>query len=72
MRKKSFLLGVDIGTSGVRSVIVDTTDGKIVGLSINNFKDFPNTKRGVITRKNTPQLSRQYPQEFIEDLHSFY
>lgn len=61
---KKFVIGIDYGTDSVRSVVVDTTNGKIVGTSV---FDYPRWKKGLFCDPSINQF-RQHPLDYIEGL----
>jgi len=60
----SFVIGVDYGTDSVRSVIVNTKNGKEVGSSIFNY---PRWKKGKYCNPTINQF-RQHPLDYVEGL----
>ena len=60
---KAFSIGVDYGTSSVRSIIVDVEDGKEIASSVFNY---PSGEEGILVDKNNPNLARQNPADYIE------
>jgi L-ribulokinase len=61
---KKYVIGIDYGTDSVRSVVVDTTDGKIAGTSV---FDYPRWKTGLYCDPSSNQF-RQHPLDYIEGL----
>jgi len=61
---KKFVIGIDYGTDSVRSVVVDTTNGEIVGTSV---FEYPRWKKGLFCNPSTNQF-RQHPLDYIEGL----
>jgi L-ribulokinase len=61
---KKYVIGIDYGTDSVRSVIVDTTNGKIIGTSV---FDYPRWKKGLFCDPSINQF-RQHPLDYIEGL----
>jgi L-ribulokinase len=61
---KKFVIGIDYGTDSVRSVVVDTTNGKIVGTSV---FEYPRWKKGLFCDPSINQF-RQHPLDYIEGL----
>jgi L-ribulokinase len=59
-----FVIGIDYGTDSVRSVIVNTSNGKIVGTSV---FDYPRWKKGLYCDPSINQF-RQHPLDYIEGL----
>lgn len=66
MSNKSFVIGVDYGTDSVRSIIVDTSNGKEVATSIFQY---PRWKEGLYCEPNKNQF-RQHPLDYAEGLES--
>jgi L-ribulokinase len=61
---KKFVIGIDYGTDSVRSVVVDTTNGKIVGSSV---FEYPRWEKGLFCDPSINQF-RQHPLDYIEGL----
>lgn len=61
---KKFVIGIDYGTDSVRSVVVDTSNGKIVGTSV---FEYPRWKKGLYCDPSLNQF-RQHPLDYIEGL----
>jgi L-ribulokinase len=61
---KKYVIGIDYGTDSVRSVVVDTTDGKIVGTSVFEYSRW---KKGLYCDPSINQF-RQHPLDYIEGL----
>jgi L-ribulokinase len=64
MRK--FVIGIDYGTDSVRSVIVDTGNGNIVGTSV---FEYPRWKKGLYCDPSV-NMFRQHPLDYIEGLEN--
>ena len=62
--EKKFVIGIDYGTDSVRSVVVDTTNGEIVGTSV---FDYPRWKKGLFCDPSINQF-RQHPLDYVEGL----
>lgn len=62
----AFVIGVDFGTDSVRSVIVDTIDGREVAASIFYY---PRWKKGFYCDATNNQF-RQHPLDYIEGLEA--
>lgn len=58
-----FAIGVDYGTSSVRALIVDCSDGNEVGKGV---FDYPSGEQGVLLDVSDPNLARQHPGDYIE------
>jgi L-ribulokinase len=61
---KKYVIGIDYGTDSVRSVIVDTTNCKIIGTSV---FEYPRWKKGLFCDPSINQF-RQHPLDYIEGL----
>ena len=61
---KKFVIGIDYGTDSVRSVVVDSTNGKIVGSSV---FEYPRWEKGLFCDPSINQF-RQHPLDYIEGL----
>jgi|WetSurSiteA1Bulk_404760.scaffolds.fasta_scaffold20179_1 L-ribulokinase len=61
---KKYVIGIDYGTDSVRSVVVDTTNGEIVGTSV---FEYPRWKKGLFCNPSINQF-RQHPLDYIEGL----
>jgi L-ribulokinase len=64
MNKDQFVIGVDYGTDSVRSVIVDTCNGKELASSIFHY---PRWRDGLYCNASQNQF-RQHPLDYIEGL----
>jgi len=62
--EKKYVIGIDYGTDSVRSVVVDTTSGKIEGTSV---FEYPRWKKGLFCDPAINQF-RQHPLDYIEGL----
>jgi L-ribulokinase len=61
---KKFVIGIDYGTDSVRSVVVDTANGEIVGTSV---FEYPRWKKGLFCDPAVNQF-RQHPLDYLEGL----
>ena len=61
---KKFVIGIDYGTDSVRSVVVDTGNGKIAGTSV---FEYPRWKKGLFCDPSINQF-RQHPLDYLEGL----
>ena len=61
---RKYVIGIDYGTDSVRSVVADTTNGKIVGTSV---FEYPRWKKGLYCDPAINQF-RQHPLDYIEGL----
>ncbi|MCA9186750.1 MAG: hypothetical protein KDA99_14080, partial [Planctomycetales bacterium] len=61
-----FAIGVDYGTNSVRTLIVDTADGREVGTGV---YDYPSGDQGILLDAGDPNLARQNPADYIEGFY---
>jgi L-ribulokinase len=61
---KKYVIGIDYGTDSVRSVVVDTSNGKFAGTSV---FEYPRWKKGLYCDPSINQF-RQHPLDYIEGL----
>ena len=61
---RKYVIGIDYGTDSVRSVVVDTSDGKIAGTSV---FEYPRWKKGLYCDPSINQF-RQHPMDYLEGL----
>ena len=61
---QQYSIGIDYGTSSVRSIVVNCENGQIIGSSVFEYSHGEN---GVIT-DDDPNLSRQHPLDYIDGL----
>ncbi len=61
---KKYVIGIDYGTDSVRSIVVDTSNGEIVGSSV---FDYPRWKKGLFCDPLTNRF-RQHPLDYVEGL----
>ncbi len=66
MAGSSFVIGVDYGTDSVRSVLVDTIDGKEIASSVFYY---PRWKKGSFCNPSVNQF-RQHPLDYMEGLET--
>src|SRR5688572_24106627 len=59
----SYTIGLDYGTNSVRAVVVDCSNGGVVGTSV---FDYPSGEAGVLLEPRQPHLARQNPADYIE------
>ncbi len=64
MNEMSYVIGVDYGTDSVRSVLVDTADGKEIASSVFFY---PRWKKGLYCSPSLNQF-RQHPLDYVEGL----
>lgn len=62
-KKRSFAVGVDYGTNSVRTLIVDTADGREVATSV---FPYPSGEAGILLDPKDPNLARQNPADYVE------
>ena len=63
--KRAFTVGLDFGTSSVRAVVVDCTDGRELGTSV---FDYPSGEQGILLDPRDPHLARQSPADYVAGL----
>jgi L-ribulokinase len=61
---KKYVIGIDYGTDSVRTVVVDTDNGKTAGTSV---FEYPRWKKGLYCDPSINQF-RQHPLDYIEGL----
>jgi L-ribulokinase len=61
---KKYVIGIDYGTDSVRSVVVDTSNGNIIGTSV---FEYPRWKKGLYCDPASNSF-RQHPLDYIEGL----
>jgi L-ribulokinase len=62
--QSKYVIGIDYGTDSVRSLVVDTTNGKTAGTSV---YDYPRWKQGLYCDPSSNKF-RQHPLDYIEGL----
>lgn len=62
-----YTLGIDYGTNSVRAVVVDISDGSIVGSQV---YDYPTGDQGVILDPSDHNLARQNPADYLSGLET--
>src|SRR3954452_24179807 len=67
MADKGFTIGVDYGTNSVRAVVVDCTDGAVLGAHV---FEYPSGDQGVLLDPKQPHLARQNPADYIDGLRA--
>ncbi|HIA48634.1 MAG TPA: ribulokinase, partial [Candidatus Hydrogenedentes bacterium] len=60
-----YTLGIDYGTNSVRAVVVDCSDGALIGTHV---YDYPTGDQGVILDPSDHNLARQNPADYVEGL----
>jgi L-ribulokinase len=65
MSARAYTIGIDYGTNSVRAVVVDTSDGRVVGTRV---FDYPSGDQGVLLDPKQPHLARQNPADYVEGL----
>lgn len=63
---KKYVIGIDYGTDSVRSVVVDSTNGEIVGTAVHEYQRW---KKGLFCDPLTNQF-RQHPLDYLEGLEN--
>ena len=63
MATSTCTIGIDFGTNSVRAVVVNTTDGSVLGARV---FDYPSGDHGVLLDPKQPHLARQNPADYIE------
>jgi L-ribulokinase len=61
---RKYVIGIDYGTDSVRSIVADTSDGKIVGSSV---FEYPRWKKGLYCDSSANRF-RQHPLDYLEGL----
>jgi L-ribulokinase len=61
----AYTIGIDYGTNSVRTVVVDTVDGRVVGSFVFAY---PSGDAGVLLHPKDPHLARQNPADYIAGL----
>src|SRR6476620_10684583 len=67
MPRTGFTVGVDYGTNSVRAIVVDCTDGRVLGTHV---FDYPSGDHGVLLDPKQPHLARQNPADYIVGLRA--
>ena len=67
MPRTGFTVGVDYGTNSVRAIVVDCTDGRVLGTHV---FDYPSGDHGVLLDPKQPHLARQNPADYIAGLRA--
>jgi L-ribulokinase len=67
MPSRAYTIGIDYGTNSVRAVVVDVSDGRVVGTSV---FDYPSGDQGVLLDPKQPHLARQNPADYIDGLRA--
>jgi len=60
-----FALGIDFGTNSVRSLIVDTADGREIATAVVNY---PSGEQGILLDPKDPNIARQRPGDYLASL----
>lgn len=63
--RPAYTIGLDYGTNSVRAVVVDCTNGDVVGTSV---FDYPSGVEGILLDPQDPHLARQNPADYLEGL----
>ncbi|MGB7529447.1 ribulokinase [Sphingobacterium cellulitidis] len=64
--KQSYVIGVDFGTDSARALLVDASNGEVIGSAVSNFKRW---KEGLYCDPKRSQF-RQHPLDYIESLEA--
>lgn len=64
--EKKYVIGIDYGTDSVRSVVVDSTNGAIVGTAVHEYQRW---KQGLFCDPLANQF-RQHPLDYLEGLEN--
>lgn len=64
--KQSYVIGVDFGTDSARALLVDSTNGEVLGSATSSFKRW---KEGLYCDPKQSQF-RQHPLDYIESLEA--
>jgi L-ribulokinase len=64
--KKKYVIGIDYGTDSVRSVVVDSTNGEIIGTAVYEYQRW---KKGLYCDPLTNQF-RQHPLDYLDGLEN--
>src|SRR2546423_7466412 len=67
MSRTGFTIGVDYGTNSVRAVVVDCTNGGVLGTHVFAY---PSGDQGVLLDPKQPHLARQNPADYIAGLRA--
>jgi len=62
MSETTYTLGLDYGTNSVRSLIVDTAQGKEIASAVCGY---PHGEQGIFTDEKNPDLARQHPADYL-------
>lgn len=62
-----YTLGIDYGTNSVRAVVVDCSDGALIGTHVYNY---PSGDQGVILDASDHNLARQNPADYVAGLEA--
>jgi L-ribulokinase len=62
-KKRTFAVGVDYGTNSVRTLVVDTADGREVATAV---FPYPSGEAGIQLDPKDPNLARQNPADYVE------
>lgn len=63
---QKYAIGLDYGTSSVRALVVDCSNGDEIGTAVANYK---HGNAGVVEEPGNPHLARQHPQDYIDGLY---
>lgn len=65
-KAKKFAIGVDYGTNSVRTLIVDTANGREIATYV---YDYPSGEDGILLDSKDPNLARQNPADYVEGFY---
>ncbi|HJR61220.1 MAG TPA: ribulokinase [Vicinamibacterales bacterium] len=63
----AYTIGIDYGTNSVRAVVVDCSDGRVLGATVFAY---PSGDQGVLLHPRDPHLARQNPVDYIAGLRA--
>jgi L-ribulokinase len=63
----AYTIGIDFGTNSARAIVVDVTDGGVLGSAV---FDYPSGEQGVLLHPKDPHLARQNPTDYIVGLRA--
>jgi len=63
----TYSAGLDFGTNSVRSVIVNTENGNVIGSAVFNY---PTGDMGVVIDPKDPNVARQHPADYLAGIET--
>ena len=66
MKREAFVIGLDLGTDSVRSVVVDAADGDVVSVSVQHY---PRWSKGLYSEPQENRF-RHHPLDYLETLQA--